>query len=384
MPSPYSLGIHSQAFISANLERSTRFMVDDLGLRLVKRTVHPHDERIAVAHFGFADGGTDQIVTYYEWNPIFYEFPADGFVDQETTKASLDDPQAGSPHGRWGAGTNHHLALHTDSREQLLNWKRHLSDRGFHVTGPYFRNYFSAIYFNDPDGAIFEIATTEPGFGHDEAVLGSDYMKPPEEAVDRKERDIAAEVASEPHADISAEMALRGFHHNTSVSSDIEAVTDFFVNRVGVDLIKMTDYLDAADATHYYYSATQEPRPGHVLTYFGFPGYPAGRLGVGLSHHIALTARDEEALAEWRKALAGAEIEVGEIEDERYFSSVSFRDPDGHLYRIATPPYFTIDEAAGELGQKLCLPSELESRRGEIEESLRLRPAPTPRRTAAA
>ncbi|MBN9623821.1 MAG: hypothetical protein J0H06_12855, partial [Actinobacteria bacterium] len=63
MPSPYSLGIHSQAFISANLERSTRFMVDDLGLRLVKRTVHPHDERIAVAHFGFADGGTDQIVT---------------------------------------------------------------------------------------------------------------------------------------------------------------------------------------------------------------------------------------------------------------------------------------------------------------------------------
>jgi catechol 2,3-dioxygenase-like lactoylglutathione lyase family enzyme len=263
-------------------------------------------------------------------------------------------------------------------------WKRRLRDRGHRVTGPYFRNYFNAIYFNDPDGAIFEIATTEPGFGHDEEILGSAHMAPPDEAVHRGEREVAAESAPEPHAEISADMTLRGFHHNTSVSSDIEAMTDFFVNRVGVDLIKMTDYLDAENATHYYYSAIPEPAPGHVLTYFGFPGYPTGRLGAGLSHHIALTARDDEALAAWRDAMISAGVEVGEIEDERYFRSAAFRDPDGHLYRIATPPDFTIDEPADALGSKLCLPEELEGRRDEIEEGLRLRPAPTPKRTAAA
>ena len=193
----------------------------------------------------------------------------------------MDDPQAGPPLGRWGAGTNHHLALHVDSREQLLKWKRRLRDRGHRVTGPYFRNYFNAIYFNDPDGAIFEIATTEPGFGHDEEVLGSAHMAPPDEAVHRGERDVASEAAPEAQPAITPEMELRGFHHNTSVSSDIEAITRFFVDLVGVDLIKMTDYLDAENATHYYYSTIPEPAPGHVLTYFGFPGYRRGRLGVG-------------------------------------------------------------------------------------------------------
>ena len=79
-----------------------------------------------------------------------------------------------------------------------------------------------------------------------------------------------------------------------------------------------------------------------------------------------------------------AGVEVAAIEDERYFRSAAFRDPDGHLYRIATPPDFTVDEPADALGTRLCLPEDLEGRRVEIEDALRLRPAPSPKRTAAA
>ena len=77
MPAEWSLGIHSQAFITSNIDRSARFITEDLGLRLVKRTVHPHDERIAVTHFGFA-GECDQVVTYYEWHPDLLRVPGGG------------------------------------------------------------------------------------------------------------------------------------------------------------------------------------------------------------------------------------------------------------------------------------------------------------------
>jgi glyoxalase family protein len=379
MTNPWTAGIHGQAFISSNLHRSARFMTDVLGLRLAKRTVHHHDPRLPVLVFDFGEG-SQSIVTYVEWSPIFYALPAAGLADPETTRAALDAPRAGDFKGRWGAGTNHHLALHTRSREQLLKWKRYLRDRGHHVTGPYFRNYFNAIYFRDPDGAIVEIATTEPGFTYDEEVLGSAHQAPKEGAMvgARSELEVAEEEWPEPVPTIDDEMRLLGFHHNTSISSDIDRTTAFFVESVGIDLIKRTDYLDEEGGTHYYYSAAPELGPGAILTFFGLPGYPPGRLGVGLSHHISLTARDEEALGSWREDLLAKRIEVGPIEDLVYYRAATFRDPDGHIMQIATPPDLAIDEAPDQLGQRLCLPDHLEPRREELERAHRLRPAPLP------
>ena len=379
----HSGGILGQTFISSNLERSGRFLTELLGLTLVKRTVHHHDWRLPVSHFAVGPSAgegsaADGVIAYVGWNPIFYELPPEGLVDAERTQRALDSPQAGDFRGRWGAGTNHHLALHTDSRERLLSWKRRLSDAGVHVTGPYFRNYFHAIYFRDPDGAIFEIATTEPGFAHDEEILGSGHRDAPEEAMvgARSEQEVAAETWQEPVAEITPEMELLGLHHNTSVSSDIERTTAFFVESVGLPLIKRTDYLDQEGATHYYYSALEKPEPGAILTFFGFPGFGRGRLGVGLSHHITLRATDDDALEAWREQLLGTGTEVGEIEDLGYSRGATFRDPDGHLLQIATEPDFTLDEAAGTLGERLCLPEQLESQRAEIERFHELGPAP--------
>jgi catechol 2,3-dioxygenase-like lactoylglutathione lyase family enzyme len=366
------------------MHRSTRFLVEVLGLRVVKRTVHHHDPRLPVAIFDCGAG--TPIVTYVEWSPIFYALPAAGLVDPATTAAALDAPRVGDFKGRWGAGTNHHLALHTRSREQLLQWKRYLCDFGVHVTGPYFRNYFNAIYFRDPDGAIIEIATTEPGFAYDEDVLGSTHQPPKPGAMvgARSEVDVAHERWPEPVPALTEAMRLLGFHHNTSISSNIDRTTTFFTDRVGLDLIKRTDYLDEEGGTHYYFAAGPEVAPGAILTFFGLPGYAPGRLGVGLSHHIALAVADDAALEQWREVALSAGLDVGPVEDLTYYRAAVFRDPDGHLLQVATPPDFTIDEAPDALGQRLCLPEHLEARREEFERVHGLRPAPVPRLASSA
>jgi glyoxalase family protein len=276
-------GVNNQVFVASNLGRIEHFYSVLLGLPPVKRTVHHLDPRLPVITFGFqafeGEPKRRHTISYVEWNPIFYMMPEAGFVDPRATSAGVACPRVGDPKGRWGAGTNHHLALHVPTRNGLLKWKRRLTDLGVHVTGPYNRQYFHAVYLRDPDGAIIEIATTEPGFGHDEAVLGSGFRPQPKENLigGRDEVLTAAETWPQPVPTVTVDFALRGFHHITSISSNAERTENFFVEKVGLRLIKKTDYLDEKGGTHYYYACDHELSPGSVLTFFGLPGYSPGR-----------------------------------------------------------------------------------------------------------
>jgi catechol 2,3-dioxygenase-like lactoylglutathione lyase family enzyme len=377
-------GVNNQVFVASNLGRIEYFYSVLLGLPLVKRTVHHLDPRLPVITFGFQtfkdESRRGHTISYIEWNPIFYMMPEAGFVDPNTTSAGVASPRAGDPKGRWGAGTNHHLALHVPNRNGLLKWKRRLTDLGLHVTGPYNRQYFHAIYLRDPDGAIIEIATTEPGFGHDEVVLGSSFRPQPKENLigGRNEVLTAAETWPQPVPTITDDFALRGFHHITSISSNAERTAKFFVETVGLRLIKKTDYLDEKGGTHYYYACDDDLSPGSVLTFFGLPGYSAGRLGTGLSHHFSLEVENDAALVHEHERLKRAGVEASNVQNAIYNKLFFFRDPDGHICAISTPTQLTIDEPGDELGRKLCLPPEVEEKRTEIERNIALRPAPTP------
>lgn len=377
-------GVNSQTFVAANIKRTEDFYSRVLGLPVVKRTVHHHDARLPIVTFGFqsfpGEPQRSETITYIEWNPIFYMMPDGGFVEREATRDGVANPRVGDPKGRWGAGTNHHLALHVPNRDGLLMWKRRLSDHGVHVTGPYNRHYFHAIYLRDPDGAIIEIATTEPGFGHDEAVLGSGFRPQPQENLigGRDELQVAAETWPQPLPQVTAGFALRGFHHITSISSDAERTENFFVEKVGLRLIKKTDYLDEKGGTHFYYACDEDLSPGSVLTFFGLPGYKSGRLGTGLSHHFALEVENDAALADEHARFKTVGIDVSTIQDTVYARQFLFSDPDGHICALSTPNRFSIDEDTGWLGQKLCLPEHLEGQRREIERHIAYRPAPVP------
>jgi glyoxalase family protein len=69
--------------------------------------------------------------------------------------------------GRQGAGSVHHIAW-ASRDEDHLDWQRRVRDAGGYVTDVRDRDYFQAIYFREPRGILFEIATLTPGFAVDE------------------------------------------------------------------------------------------------------------------------------------------------------------------------------------------------------------------------
>lgn len=86
----------------------------------------------------------------------------------------------GSP-GRVAAGSVHHIAFRARDYAEQLVWRERLVDLGHNVTPVIDRTYFHSIYFREPGGVLFEIATDPPGFTLDESLdeLGNHLRLPP-------------------------------------------------------------------------------------------------------------------------------------------------------------------------------------------------------------
>src|SRR4051794_1040525 len=83
--------------------------------------------------------------------------------------------------GRVAAGSVHHIAFRAKDQAEQLQWREHLVDLGYNVTPLIDRTYFHSIYFREPGGVLFEIATEPPGFTLDEKLeeLGTHLRLPP-------------------------------------------------------------------------------------------------------------------------------------------------------------------------------------------------------------
>lgn len=95
--------------------------------------------------------------------------------------AVIDLLTRNGPRGRQGPGTVHHVAFRTADDDEQAAWRERLTEAGLHVTPVKDRQYFRSIYFREPGGVLFEIATDPPGFTRDEpvAALGSSLKLPP-------------------------------------------------------------------------------------------------------------------------------------------------------------------------------------------------------------
>ena len=84
--------------------------------------------------------------------------------------------------GIGGAGTNHHIAFRVKNEEVLMQFHEKVMQSGHSITNKIDRNYFYSLYFREPGGVLFEIATDNPGFGIDEPwdQLGSGLLLPPQ------------------------------------------------------------------------------------------------------------------------------------------------------------------------------------------------------------
>ncbi len=89
------------------------------------------------------------------------------------------EPQA--ERGKNGAGGFHHVAFRVADDASQLDWRNRLVQAGLRVSPVKDRLYFHSIYFREPGGVLFEIATDGPGFLIDEAeeVLGDSLRLPP-------------------------------------------------------------------------------------------------------------------------------------------------------------------------------------------------------------
>ena len=106
-----------------------------------------------------------------------YRYQTDA-VENAAIVDLLEMPEA--QRGINAAGTNHHIAFRVKDEEDLMAIREKIVDRGLHITEKINRDYFFSLYFREPGGVLFEIATDNPGFATDETVedLGSSLQLP--------------------------------------------------------------------------------------------------------------------------------------------------------------------------------------------------------------
>ncbi len=99
------------------------------------------------------------------------------------------DHQPEAQAGMMGVGTVHHVAFRAETDQRQVEWQQLLMHRGLQVTEVLDREYFHSIYFREPGGVLFEIATDPPGFTVDEPLdtLGTHLKLPPWLEPDRAE-----------------------------------------------------------------------------------------------------------------------------------------------------------------------------------------------------
>jgi glyoxalase family protein len=89
--------------------------------------------------------------------------------------------QPGSRRGAWGVGSIHHLAWRVDDDQHQLAVRQRIEAAGRRPTPVIDRFWFQSVYFLEPGGVLFELATDGPGFAVDEdpAHLGESLVLPP-------------------------------------------------------------------------------------------------------------------------------------------------------------------------------------------------------------
>lgn len=106
-----------------------------------------------------------------------YRFVTDA-VENAAIVDLLEAPDA--PAGYGAAGTNHHVAFRVKDEATLMAFREKIESKGHHITPKIDRNYFFSLYFREPGGVLFEVATDNPGFATDESLeeLGTHLMLP--------------------------------------------------------------------------------------------------------------------------------------------------------------------------------------------------------------
>jgi glyoxalase family protein len=220
------LGLHHVTGLAGNAQENLDYYTQERRMRLVKRTVNFDDPSTYHFYFGDQRGSPGTLLTFFPG----FQRPAKRGLGQivsgpivsgpnlEYVTLCENDPEPtarflailgfaptgreGNRHrfeladgsarvdilhepeterGKMGAGAIHHVAFRVADESMQLDWRERLIQSGVHVSPVKDRLYFHSIYFREPGGVLFEIATDGPGFLIDEPedALGSSLCLPP-------------------------------------------------------------------------------------------------------------------------------------------------------------------------------------------------------------
>ncbi|MEM6910336.1 MAG: VOC family protein [Verrucomicrobiota bacterium] len=254
--------------------------------------------------FGLEEAGQEGARTRY----AFTSEGASGYLDL------VMDPSL--PPGRQGTGTVHHLALRARDDQHERELREHLTR--FHPTPVIDRQYFHSVYFREPGGVLFEIATDQPGFSVDEPLeaLGQSLLLPPQHEALRAQLERTL-----PRLD-----SCLTFRHRWEEAKHSTGRTLFAFHGTGGnenDLLPFVRQLDAQ-------SAILSPR-GKVLEN-GMPRF-FRRLREGLFDEEDLIARTDELAAFLRQAareypVEGKRLAIGYSNGANIAASLLLQQPD--------------------------------------------------------
>jgi glyoxalase family protein len=228
--------------------------------------------------------------------------------------------------GRPGAGMIHLIELGVASEHALAFWEERLRSRGHDSVREQ-----RALRFDDYEGLALRL------------VVASDTDPP-----------LRAE-----HPDVPAEHAILGISGARAHTSGQEAAQPeaLLTGELGFAYAGDGEY--RLDGEQRQFSWAWDPAPE-----------ARGLQGAGSVHHIAWACRDEDQPG-WQAMLRGAGLQVTEVLDRDYFTSIYFREPRHVLFEIATlSPGFAVDEDPEHLGEALKLPAQHERLRPALERLL--------------
>ena len=130
-------------------------------------------------------------------------------------------------------------------------------------------------------------------------------------------------------------LRIAGIHHITMLCRSLDQSAAFYRNMLGMRMVKQTTNEDDQGARHLFFG-DEEGRPGTLVTCLEYPELQEGTVGVGSTHHFALTVESEDELHGWHGYLTGQGVSCTEVMDRTFFKSIYFRDPDGHIVELAT------------------------------------------------
>jgi glyoxalase family protein len=301
-------GIHHVTSGAAGAQEDVDFFTGTVGLRMIKKTV-------------LFDGS----------KPIYHLYYGNRNAEIGSVMTTFPFRQAGFT-GRRGTGQVRTTGL-TVPKGATKFWAERFRRRQFSSGAIGERFGQATVTFTHPAGLGFEVI---------------------EDASDTREGWTTSEI--------SADVAVRGFHSVAMSVQDTEEMERFLMEGLGFAKT-------ATDGLHTRYGIAGGG-PGKTIELVAEPERRQGtwQFAQGLVHHVALAVPTETEQTAIKAHLEGlGYTDVSEIKDRNYFHSIYCRSPGGVLVEIATSDIgFAIDEEKEHLGEKLLLPPWFEPRREEI------------------